>query len=244
MLREFGALIDGSSLSMLSIEGLHDLTPLDYQVPGDLSSAAFFIAAASILPDSELLLQDVSINPTRTAFLDVLRDLGASIATRNRRQQHGEWIGDIVVSSATLRSERRQTLLSGTTIPNIIDEIPILAIVATQVEGQVEVRDAKELRIKESDRIRTVVDGIRSLGGEIEEFEDGFAIRGPQRLAGGRVETASDHRIAMAFSIAGLMAEGTTEIVDPDCAGVSFPEFYGSLALLSGPDTVNPSQRD
>ena len=240
MLREFGALIDGSSLGTLSIEGLHQLTPLDYQVPGDVSSAAFFVAAASILPGSELLLRDVSLNPTRTAFLDVLRDFGASIATQNRREQYGEAVGDIVVSSAQLRSEPRGTLLAGALIPNIIDEIPILAIVATQVEGRVEVRDARELRIKESDRLRTVAYGIRTLGGEIEEFEDGFAITGPQRLGGGRVETSGDHRIAMAFAIAGLIAEGSTEIIDADCASVSFPEFYESLAMLSGPHSVAP----
>lgn len=238
MLREFGALVDASSFGAVSIEGLHELTPLDYQVPGDVSSAAFFIAAASILPDSELVLRDVNLNPSRTAFVDVLRDLGASVRTQNFREKHGELVGDIVVSSAQLRTERSGARLSGAIIPNIIDEIPILAVVATQLEGRVEVRDAKELRIKESDRIRMVADGIRSLGGEIEEFDDGFAITGPQRLSGGRVETSGDHRIAMAFAIAGLIAEGTTEIIDAGCASISFPDFYESLAMLAGPDTV------
>ena len=244
MLREFGALVNGSSIGGLSIEGKHELSPLNYQVPGDVSSAAFFIAAASILPNSELVLRDVNLNPTRTAFVDVLRDLGASARTQNVRQQHSETVGDILVSSAHLRSEHRGTVLRGAIIPNIIDEIPILAVVGTQVEGRVEVRDAKELRIKESDRIRTVADGIRALGGEIEEFEDGFAITGPQRLIGGRVETSGDHRIAMAFAIAGLIAEGTTEIIDADCASVSFPEFYESLAMLTATDTVAPSALD
>jgi 3-phosphoshikimate 1-carboxyvinyltransferase len=238
MLREFGAVLDASSADAVSVEGLNELTPLDYQVPGDVSSAAFFIAAASILPGSELLLRDVNLNPTRTAFLDVLRNLGAAVQIRSSRELHGEPVGDVTVSSAELRSERGGTRLSGAVIPNIIDEIPILAVVATQVEGRIEVRDAKELRIKESDRIRTVADGIRSLGGEIEEFEDGFAITGPQRLSGGRVETAGDHRIAMAFAIAGLVAEGTTEIVDAGCASVSFPGFYESLATLTGPNAV------
>ena len=240
MLKEFGAISGRHSNGTLTVEGLHELYPLNYQVPGDVSSAAFFIAAASILPDSELMLRDVGLNPTRTAFLDVLGDLGASLRTQNHREQHSELVGDIVVSSAHLRSEPRGTLLSGRTIPNIIDEIPILAVVATQVEGRVEVRDAKELRIKESDRIQTVAGGIRSLGGEIEEFEDGFAITGPQRLVGGRVETYGDHRIAMAFAIAALIAEGTSEIIDAECATVSFPEFYESLTLLTGPDTVEP----
>ena len=239
MLKEFGARVDGSSSSgAVSIEGLNELKPVDYEVPGDVSSAAFFIAAASILPDSEVVLRDVNLNASRTAFIDVLKDLGASIQTRSLREQHGETLGDIVVSKSQLRSAGQGTRLSGAIIPNIIDEIPVLAVVATQVEGRVEVRGARELRIKESDRITMVADGIRSLGGEIEEFEDGFAITGPQRLAGGRVETLGDHRIAMAFAIAGLIANGTTEIVDADCASVSFPGFYESLATLTGPETV------
>ena len=240
MLSQFGAIVDASSSGAVAVEGLHELTPVDYRVPGDVSSAAFFIAAASILPGSELVLSEVNLNPTRTAFVDVLRELGASVRTHNLREQHGELVGDILVSNAQLRSPHRGALLSGAIIPNIIDEIPILAVVATQVEGRVEVRDARELRIKESDRIRTVADGIRSLGGEIEEFEDGFAITGPQRLMGGRVETSGDHRIVMAFAIAGLIAEGATEIVDAGCAGVSFPGFFESLAMLTGPNTVDP----
>lgn len=238
MLKEFGAPVEVGPSGAVSVEGLRELKPVTYKVPGDLSSASFFIAAATILPTSELLIRDVNVNPTRHAFVDVLSELGASISKRNVREQHGEEIGELVISSRRLTSGRRSAVLSGATIPNIIDEIPILAVVATQVEGRVEVRDAKELRIKESDRIRTVVDGIRSLGGEIEEFEDGFAIEGPQRLVGGRVESAGDHRIAMALAIAGLTAEGETEIVDADCAAVSFPEFYDSLAMLTTPDTV------
>jgi 3-phosphoshikimate 1-carboxyvinyltransferase len=240
MLSEFGVNVDVSD-GGVSVEGLHELRPLVYHVPGDVSSASFFIAAASISPDSALVLRDVNLNPTRTAFIEVLSELGATVRTDSVREKHGELVGDIAVSSARLRTERRGTVLSGAIIPNIIDEIPILAVVATKVEGRVEVRDARELRIKESDRIRTVADGIRSLGGEIEEFEDGFAITGPQRLNGGRVETAGDHRIAMAFAIAGLIAEGVTEIVDAGCAAVSFPGFFESLGALTGPDTVGRS---
>ena len=242
MLKQFGAHFElNSSSGALSVDGLHELNAVDYHVPGDLSSAAFFIAAATILPDSEALISDVSLNPTRTAFIQVLNELGAGIETRNVREQHYETVGDLFVSGRQLRSEGRGTRLAGRIIPNIIDEIPILAVVATQVEGRVEVRDAGELRIKESDRIRTVVDGIRALGGEIEEFADGFAVNGPQRLTGGGVETSGDHRIAMAFAIAGLAAKGTTEISDADCASVSFPEFYESLARLTAPGTVAPS---
>lgn len=242
MLREFGVLLNRPS-GTLSIEGLRPLKAGNYEVPGDLSSAAFFIAAASVSSDSVITLTDVSLNPTRTAIIDVMKQLGASIRTENKRERHGEPIGDLIVSTATLRAERPSTRLDGAIIPNIIDEIPILAVVATQVEGRLEVRDAGELRIKESDRIASVAKGIRSLGGKIEEFEDGFAIEGPQKLTGGTVETSGDHRIAMAFAVAGLIAHGTTEIIDADCASVSFPGFYESLASVSRGIALNANQR-
>ncbi len=234
MLEEFGAQFEiDETYGDLMIEGGNELTPVQYRVPGDISSAAFFIAAAALLPDSQLELRDVNLNPSRTAFLDVLSKLGANIQISNLRTAHRELVANIHVTSSQLKSQSEGTVLSGVIIANIIDEIPILAIVATQVEGRIEVRGARELRIKESDRVQTVVAGIRALGGEIEEFEDGFAIRGPQRLTGGRIETEGDHRIAMAFSIAALIADGTTEIVDADCAGVSFPEFYELLKSLT-----------
>lgn len=239
MLAQMGSHIATEASGLISVEGRHELTSIDYQVPGDVSSSAFLLAAASVLPGSELLIRDVNLNPTRTAFIEVLTSLGARVERKNVRALHSEPVGDLVVTSRPLRSETRATVLSGAIIPNIIDEIPILAVVATQVEGRVEIHDAGELRIKESDRIRTVAEGIRSLGGEIEEFEDGFAINGPQQLTGGRVESEGDHRIAMAFAIAGLIAKGTTEIADADCARVSFPEFYEMLANASGPDTVD-----
>lgn len=231
MLKEMGARVDFDRLGTVTVEGLQPLNPVEYHVPGDMSSAAFFIAAASVLPDSELLIENVNVNPTRTAFIEVLESLGANIEKRNVRQQHGEAVGNLVVTTRKLTSAHG-AILSGNIIPNLIDEIPILAVVATQAEGRIEVRDARELRIKESDRIRTVADGIRAMGGQIEEFEDGFAVEGPQRLSGGRVETKQDHRIAMAFSVAGMLATGITEIVDADCAGVSFPGFFETLASL------------
>jgi 3-phosphoshikimate 1-carboxyvinyltransferase len=238
MLKEFGAAVHRLSPNTVSVEGLHELRSVAYHVPGDISSAAFLIAAACVVPDTKLRLKDVGLNPTRTAFIDVLQKLGASISTQNVRELHGELVGDISVSGSRLAASGTGAVLSGAIIPNIIDEIPILAVVATQVEGRIEVRDAKELRVKESDRIRTVAEGIRALGGKIEELEDGFAINGPQQLRSGRVETLGDHRIAMGFAIAGLIADGTTEIIDADSAAVSFPEFYETLARLSGGDTV------
>jgi len=241
MLREFGAHLDSSNSDLaveLRIEGGFELTPVDYHVPGDVSSAAFFIAAATILPNSTLSIKGVNLNPTRTAFIDVLNRLGANAIADNVRTVNGEAVGDLHVVSCALKAEQPSTVLAGDIIPNIIDEIPILAVAATQVEGRLEVRDARELRIKESDRVSTVANGIRSMGGEIEEFDDGFAIEGPQSLKGGRVETAGDHRIAMAFTIAGLMAEGTTEIIGADCAAVSFPEFYELIAAVTQEGTL------
>lgn len=236
MLKEFGAQIkyDDSLSNTIIIEGGHELTPVDYRVPGDLSSAAFLIAAATVLTESQVVIRDVNLNPTRTAFLDVLTALGANIERQNTRLVHGEPLGDLHIRNRSLKSGGPVMTLSKETVPNIIDEIPVLAVIGTQVAGRIEVRGARELRIKESDRIRTIVDGVRALGGEIKEFDDGFVLEGPQRLTGGRIETAGDHRIAMAFSIAGLIAEGTTEIVDADCAAVSFPEFYDLLNRLSG----------
>jgi 3-phosphoshikimate 1-carboxyvinyltransferase len=242
MLKEFGARIeyDSSSSNTITLRGGQELAPVDYRVPGDISSAAFLIAAATALPESKIVIRDVNLNPSRTAFLDVLKALGARIELQNVSERHSEPVGDIRVESRPLKIKGSVMNLGGVVIPNIIDEIPILAVIGTQVEGRVEIRDARELRIKESDRIRTLVDGLRALGGVVEEFEDGLAIEGPQALRGGRIETGGDHRIAMAFSIAGLIAEGTTEIIDADCAAVSFPEFYALLNALSDGSLMDP----
>ncbi len=221
MLAQFGARFDENVTDRrMTIEGGAELNPVNYHVPGDISSAAFFIAAAAALADSELLIRGVNLNPTRTAFIRILLDLGANVRAENLRAHHKEPVGDLRIGSAQLKSDRRGTLIAGDMIPNLIDEIPILAVVGSQVEGRLEVREARELRVKESDRIQSTVAAIKSLGGEIEEFEDGFAVEGPQRLRGATIETAGDHRIAMAFTIAGLIAEGTTEITDADCASV------------------------
>ena len=239
MLKEFGARLGQDDDGTWSIEGGTELQAIYYRVPGDLSSAAFFIAGASAMAGSQVTIRDVSLNATRTGFLAVLKYLGAGVELSNVRSEHGEHIGDLRLTGGQLKTEPDGVLLDGEIIPHIIDEIPILAVLATQVEGRVEVREARELRIKESDRIKTVVEGIRAMGGEIEEFEDGFAVSGPQRLRGARIETEGDHRIAMAFAIAGLMAEGTTEIMEADCASVSFPEFYSILASVAGEGAIS-----
>jgi 3-phosphoshikimate 1-carboxyvinyltransferase len=238
MLEEFGAPVERLSDCGVATGRCGSLRPVEYTVPGDVSSAAFFIAGAASIPGSRLTIKEVGLNPTRTAFLDILEMLGARVERRNLRSQHGEIVGDLSVEYSVCSGSPRHILLRGEIIANLIDEIPILAVAATQHEGTFEVREARELRLKESDRIRTVVDAIDALGGNVEEFEDGFRIRGPRRLKGGRVSTAGDHRIAMAFSIAGLMSEGETEILDADSAGVSFPEFYDVVRRLAGEERI------
>ena len=242
MLPEFGALLEISDREdgrkIISINGGRELRPVQYAVPGDLSSAAFFIAATAILPGSHLILKGVNLNPTRTAFLEAVKLFGAGIEIQNYSLVHAEPKGDIAVRGRTLKSAMEGILIAGDWIPRLIDEIPILSVMATQVEGRIEIRDANELRIKESDRIRTVVDSLRAMGAEVEEFDDGLAIVGPQKLKGAQIDSAGDHRIAMAFCIAGLIAEGTTEIIGADCAAVSFPEFYSLLAEVAGEGVV------
>jgi len=247
MLGEFGAVLETGregDRCIVSVQGGDELAPLTYEVPGDISSAAFFMAGAVILPGSRLVLRRVGLNPSRTAFIDVLRQLGASIEREQVTSHRGELTGDLVVEAGSLKTDPDGVIISREMIPNLIDEIPVLAVVATQTEGRVEIRGAKELRIKESDRISSVVSGIRALGGRIEEFEDGFAIEGPQQLTGGRVETSGDHRIAMAFSIAGLVADGATEIAGAECAAVSCPGFYELLKTVAGSSAVNVREGD
>ncbi len=238
MLAEFGARFSETNGEM-TVEGGTELKAINYRVPGDPSSAAFFVAAATLLKDSEIVIRGVALNPSRTAFLDVMTNLGAKIERENLSVRHGEAVGDLRVTTAELRSERQATVIAGSMIPNLIDEIPILAVIGSQMEGRLEIRDAAELRVKESDRIRTICDGIRAMGGEIEEFEDGFAINGSQPLTGGTITTAGDHRIAMAFSVAGLVAAGATEIEDADCAAVSFPDFYRVLGDAAGEGAID-----
>jgi 3-phosphoshikimate 1-carboxyvinyltransferase len=233
MLSEFGARLSANEDGLITIHGPSELKPLRYSVPGDLSSAAFFMAAAALVPGSKLSIRRVGLNQTRTGFLDLLNWLGADVTVQNLTISHGERVGDLLVRAGSLKTGGEGLILSGSLIPNIIDEIPILAVVATQVEGRIEIRDAAELRVKESDRIKSVVNGLRSLGAVVEEFADGFAINGPQRLKGGPVECAGDHRIAMAFTVAGLLSSGSTEVKGSQCAGISFPGFYELLSSVT-----------
>ena len=202
----------------------------NYTVAGDLSSAAFFLAAGILAPDAELRLRHIGINPSRKALLDVLAQLGARITLENERLAHGEPVADYFVQSSELRGDLE---LGGAVVANLIDEIPILAVVATQLHGTLTIREAKELRVKESDRIRSIVDNLRRMKVEIEEREDGFRLTGPQPLRGAVLESYGDHRIAMAFAVAGLIAAGETTINEAEAASVSLPEFYDLLTNLT-----------
>jgi 3-phosphoshikimate 1-carboxyvinyltransferase len=227
MLAHFGADIETIDRTV-TVTGPAELTGREYRVPGDISSAAFFTAAALALPGSTLRLNDIGVNPTRTGFIDLLRAFGATIDLENARTLQGEPVADLVVTSSSLRNPGKVSI-GGDTIPTIVDEIPILAVLSTQMDGGLSIRDAGELRVKESDRLRAVAENLQRMGAEVEEFEDGLSVPGPQQLRGAEIDTYGDHRIAMAFAIAGLMATGTTEIRSSEAVEVSFPGFFELL---------------
>ncbi len=216
------------------VEGGTSVEPQTWSVPGDFSGAAFLIVAATLVPDSEITLENVGLNPSRTALLDVLRGMGADLTVSNERVEGGEPIGDIVVRSADLEAVE----VGGRAIPNLIDEIPVIAVAAACAEGTSEIRDAEELRVKETDRLHAITENLRALGAEVEEHEDGLTIegRGPN-LLGTDVDSFGDHRIAMAMGVAGLVAHGETTIHDAGCARVSFPGFWEELDGLIEEDS-------
>jgi 3-phosphoshikimate 1-carboxyvinyltransferase len=203
-------------------------------IPGDVSSAAYFVAAAMLLPDSRLTIEGVGLNPTRAAFLSVLTSWGADISTSDLQTERNEPFGTINVrgglSGNATESDRT---LSRTMIPSLIDELPLLAVVGSQIEGGIQIRNAAELRLKESDRLATTAANLRAMGADVEEFADGLAVSGPTRLHGALIDSHGDHRIAMAFSVAALIAEGETEIAGPECVAISFPEFFPLLESLA-----------
>jgi 3-phosphoshikimate 1-carboxyvinyltransferase len=203
------------------------LEPSVIQVPGDLSSAAFWIAGATLIRNSKLTLQNVSLNPTRMGFLNVLERMGAKIQIKIVNP-HGEPFGDIQIEYAPLNG----TTISEKEVPSLIDELPLIAVLASFAEGVTEVRGAKELRVKETDRIGAVVKNFRALGVRIEEFEDGFKIQGPQTITFGAAQSFHDHRIAMAFSIAAMATKGGV-IGDSDCVAISYPTFFSDLERLA-----------
>ncbi len=197
-----------------------------WTVPRDFSAAAFFMVAAATAPSGDIRLNQVGLNPTRSALLRVLGAMGARIEITGESAQGGEPVGDLRVRSSDLHGVR----VDGELIPVLIDEIPILAVAGARAEGRTEIRDARELRVKETDRIRAMVDSLRLMGADVEEFDDGLAVEGPVSLKGARVRSYGDHRIAMAMGVAGLTADGETVIDGASCASVSFPEYWTALA--------------
>lgn len=204
------------------------LQALDMTVPGDFSSAAFLIVAATLVPGSEIAVEGVGVNPTRTGLLDVLQAMGADVTLRNERIVSGEPVADLVVRASALRGVE----VGGDTVVRMIDEFPALAVAATQAQGKTVVRDAAELRVKETDRIATIVAELRVLGARIESLPDGFIIEGPTPLCGAVVDSHGDHRLAMALAVAGLVATGETLVQNAGCIADSFPGFEATLAHL------------
>lgn len=235
MLRWFGAKVETEKTETglkISVSGDAKLTANNLTIPSDISSAAFFIVAAACLEDSEIVIENVGLNPTRTAIIGVLRNFGADIQVLGEKEVCGEPVGDLRVSgNKNLRSKSDSNIVGGKIIANLIDEIPVLAVFGTQIENGLEVRDAGELRVKESDRIASIVENLRRMNARVEEFPDGFRVE-KSALKGAKIDSFGDHRIAMAFAVAALFAEGETEITGAESAGVSFPEFFEVLAKV------------
>jgi 3-phosphoshikimate 1-carboxyvinyltransferase len=225
-LEEFGIKISRFERT-LRVTGGAELRPRNLTVPGDLSSGVFFLVAALILPDSSLVLHDVGLNPTRTAVLDLLAGWGVPISLLSVREAGGELIGDVAVRHAPVEGGE----ISGDEVAQLIDELPMLAALGPFTEKGIEIRDAKELRVKESDRIAAVAENLRRMGAEVEERPDGLRVGGRSagKLHGAEIETHGDHRIAMAFAVAAVGAEGPSKILDAGCADVSFPGFFDVL---------------
>jgi 3-phosphoshikimate 1-carboxyvinyltransferase len=231
-LEEFGGPIERHGRSIhIRAKGEIKLSGRKIEVPGDLSSAVFFIAAASLFPESSLHIQAVGLNPTRTAILDVFARMGASIQMLSLRSAQGEIIGDMAVKGGQLKGG----VIEGAEIPLVIDELPMLAALGPFTDEGIEIRDAAELRVKESDRIKALVENLRRMGATVEERPDGLRVAGRSagKLQGAEIEPHGDHRIAMAFAVAALGAESPTTIRDAQCAGVSYPTFYEDLARVA-----------
>ena len=230
MLRSFGADIrtEGRTCTITPPKTLHGQ---HIEVPGDISSAAFFIAAACITPDSDVLIQNVGINPTRAGILEVCRAMGADVSLENVREAGGEPVADIRARTSRLKG----TVIEGDIIPTLIDELPVISLMACFAGGQTIIRDAHELRVKESDRIAIVSDNLLAMGADVIPTDDGFFInsrQGTLTLHGAGINCAMDHRIAMTFAVAGLNADGETVITDSDCVDVSYPDFFRQLEGL------------
>jgi len=235
-LHEFGAQVqrEGRTLTIqggAAGNGRSLLHPVSFDVPGDLSSAVFFIAAASLLRDSNLYIGNVGLNPTRSAILDLFSQMGAAVTVVNLESKQGELVGALSIKGAQLKGG----VISGDSVPLLIDELPMLAALGPYTEQGIEIRDAGELRVKESDRIAALAENLKRMGAKVEERPDGLRVEGCSagKLRGAEIDPRGDHRIAMAFAIAALAASGETRILDVDCAAVSYPAFFQELRRLS-----------
>jgi 3-phosphoshikimate 1-carboxyvinyltransferase len=213
------------SMAGAGVLGPASLHACELDIPGDISAAAFFLVAGCLLPDSFITLPNVGVNLTRTGILDALASMGARIQQSNHREVDNEPRADLIASTSSLNA----TTLSGSMIPAIIDELPILAVAATQAEGTTIVRDAEELRVKETDRLEGICSNLKKMGASVKETKDGFQITGPTPLKGATLDSYGDHRIAMSFAIAGLLADGETVIQNSECVDISFPHFFETL---------------
>lgn len=228
MLKQCGAIIEKDN-NKITLEPCSELAATKFNIPGDFSSASYFIAAALLIKGSDLLIKDVGLNPTRRGFLNVVKKMGAAIEIHNSREESGEIIGDISVKHSKLNA----VSIRAETVPSIIDELPLIAVLGAKAEGITKISGAGELRAKESDRISLLVKGLHSIGIEAEEFEDGFSVRGNQSILGGEVDTGGDHRLVMTFAIAGLASKNGINIRDAESSSVSYPSFFSELDKLS-----------
>jgi 3-phosphoshikimate 1-carboxyvinyltransferase len=229
MLPAFGADLETEGLSVV-VRGNRELHSQVIDVPGDFSSAAFFMVAAAIIPGAEIVLKNVGINPTRTGLIDVLKEMGADIGLTNIRTVSGEPVADIVCSGKT---GLKAATVTGEMVPSLIDEFPILCVAAARAEGVTVIRGAEELRVKESDRIRAMATELSKMGVAIEEYRDGLGIQGTDQLKGAETDSHGDHRIAMSMAVAGLAADGTTTIRNASAVAISFPDFFPIIRRLT-----------
>lgn len=228
MFESFGVNIKSEGTTA-TVSPATELTAQKIAVPGDISSAAYFITAGLITPNSEITIQNVGINPTRDGILTVCRAMGADIILSNVKDDIGEPVADITVTTSSLHG----CVIEGDIIPKLIDEIPVIAIMAAFAEGTTIIKDAQELKVKESNRIDVMVDNLSAMGADIEGTEDGMIIHGGKPLHGASIDSKLDHRIAMSFAIAGGLAEGDTDIIGAECVNISYPDFYSDLEQLS-----------
>lgn len=239
MLRALGATlasrVEADGAAVVELGAGTQLAPASWSVPGDFSSAAFFLAAGTLVPGSQVTLRGVGVNGTRTGLLEVLEELGAAVIVRDWREEAGEPVATLIAAPASLRAERAgggPTIVGGATIPLLIDELVVLAAVGSQASGVLEVRDAQELRVKESDRVRETVKLLAAFGVEAEERPDGYVVRGPQKLRAARVDVGADHRLALTAAVLALAAPGESVLSGFEVAAVSYPDIAAALASL------------